>query len=305
MTMFGVLGGGTWGLSLAKAARRAGTTPILCTRRHESGSHTGVTVTSDLGELAKAKIIIMAVPSHQAESAARQLGDHLNGNHFLIHGIRGLSGEGLTTVSQILRQETPVRRIGALGGPVQPDELSEGRPSAMVVASAFSDVRSAMAELLSGPSLHIRTTDDLVGLEWASALVGAVSIGVGFAQARPDISPGLLAALISSAVDESATIAVAAGAKRETFYGLGGYGDLLASIGMPNRPEVVLGRALAEGDNLEQAQQRATLRIEAIELIPRVVAFAKRRKVPHKVFGVLADVLERKIDGERVLASFF
>jgi glycerol-3-phosphate dehydrogenase (NAD(P)+) len=74
---------------------------------------------------------------------------------------------------------------------------------------------------------------------------------------------------------------------------------------MPNRPEVVLGRALAEGDNLEQAQQRATLRIEAIELIPRVVAFAKRRKVPHKVFGVLADVLERKIDGERVLASFF
>jgi glycerol-3-phosphate dehydrogenase (NAD(P)+) len=303
--MFGILGGGIWGLALAKAARRAGGTPLLCSRRHDTDAHEGIVVTSELSVLAEAKIIILAVPSHQAQHVARELGDHLNGNHFLIHGVRGLSGSELETVSQILRRETPVRRIGALGGPVQASELSEGRPSAMVLASAFSDVRAAMAEHLSGPTLQIRTTDDLIGLEWASALIGALSIGVGFAQAREDISPGLLAALISTAVDEAADIAVSAGAKRETFYGLGGYGDLLASIGMPDRPEVVLGRALAAGASLEQARHKAALRIEAIELIPRVVAFAKRRGLTHKVFDVLADALKQEIDAERVLAAFF
>jgi glycerol-3-phosphate dehydrogenase (NAD(P)+) len=303
--MFGILGGGIWGLALAKAARRAGGTPLLCSRRHDTDAHEGIVVTSELSVLAEAKIIILAVPSHQAQHVARELGDHLNGNHFLIHGVRGLSGSELETVSQILRRETPVRRIGALGGPVQASELSEGRPSAMVLASAFSDVRAAMAEHLSGPTLQIRTTDDLIGLEWASALIGALSIGVGFAQAREDISLGLLAALISTAVDEAADIAVSAGAKRETFYGLGGYGDLLASIGMPDRPEVVLGRALAAGASLEQARHKAALRIEAIELIPRVVAFAKRRGLTHKVFDVLADALKQEIDAERVLAAFF
>ena len=81
--------------------------------------------------------------------------------------------------------------------------------------------------------------------------MGCLSIGVGYVQSRPDVSPGLLAALISRAVDEAAAISAAAGANERTLYGLGGYGDLLASMALPDRPEVVLGRALGRGASLE------------------------------------------------------
>ncbi len=115
----GVLGGGPWGLSLARAARRAGSLTTLYSRRHTDESVAAIRVTTKLEVLAEASILILAVPSKMARPIARDLGDHLNGAHLLVHGIRGLNGEGLMTISQILREETPVRRLGALGGPVQ------------------------------------------------------------------------------------------------------------------------------------------------------------------------------------------
>ncbi len=295
MSKVGILGGGPWGLSLARAARRAGSTTVLHSRRHKPGEVSAIDITTDLAELAEARLILIAVPSKLARTIARELGDHLDGAHLLVHGVRGLSGDELSTISQILRDETPCRRLGALGGPVQAAELNEGRASAMVVASPFGDVLGAVKSALSSAWLQIHTTPDLIGLEWASALVGCLSIGVGYVQARQDVSPGLLAALVSRAVDEAAAIAKAAGAADErTFYHLGGYGDLLASMSLPDRPEVVLGRELAGGASLDEAQRAAKLRVEAIELVPRIARFAETRGVRCAIFSALASILEAK-----------
>jgi glycerol-3-phosphate dehydrogenase (NAD(P)+) len=189
-----------------------------------------------------------------------------------------------------------VRRIGALGGPVQAMELTQKRPSTMVVGSRFPEVIAATVAAFQSPSLRVYGLADLHGLEWASALVGCLSIGVGFAQAA-GAGPGLLAALISRGVDEASKIAAAAGAEEKTMFGLGGYGDLLASIALEDRPEVVLGRALAKGKPLAQALAEAELRVEAVPLIPRIVAFAKDHKVNAAGFEALAAML----DGEKPL----
>jgi glycerol-3-phosphate dehydrogenase (NAD(P)+) len=74
--------------------------------------------------------------------------------------------------------------------------------------------------------------------------------------------------------------------------GRGGYGDLLASIRLEDRPEVVLGRALARGRSLEEAIGEAKLRVEAIDLIPRVVQFAKEARVPAATFDALEGILK-------------
>lgn len=272
-------------------------------RRHDAIG--GVRLTTDYAELVDSPLIILAVPSNMARSIARDLGDHLSGAHLVVHGIRGLSGDELYTISQILREETPVRRLGALGGPVQASELNDGRPSALVVGSEFRDVLAAVHAALSSEWLQVHRSPDLRGLEWASALVGCLSIGIGFVQQREDVSPGLLAALISHAVDEAAAIASAAGAQERTLYGLAGYGDLLASMALPDRPEVVLGRELGRGASLEQAQDKASLRIEAIELVPRIARFAQRRGVGCTVFSALADILRGRGKPEDLVRALF
>ena len=298
----GVYGGGPWGMALARAARRAGCDVTLLSRRHQDSDLGGIEVTEDVAQLARARLILLAVPSPKVRGIARRLGDVLDGSHMVVHGVRGLSGDDLRTISEVIRQETPARQLGALGGPVQAVELNEGRASAMVVASEFARVQQTVTMALQSSWLQIHTSDDLRGLEWASALVGCLSIGVGYAQKRADVSPGLLAALISNAAAEAATIASQAGASPTTFYGLGGYGDLLASMALEDRPEVILGRALADGKSLQDAQTEARLRVEAIDLVPRVARYANSHGLRVPIFEAIGRILDGSSKPEDVLS---
>lgn len=307
----GIVGGGPWGWSLARAAARAGSEVVIHSRR-ETKEGRLIHVTQRYEDVAQAQLVVLAVPSNHVRDVARALGDHLSGAHFLVHGIRGLAplekeadraNDTLRTVSDVLREETPVRRLGALGGPVQADELHHGTASALVVGSHYPEVTAAVQKGFSGPWLRVYATHDLRGLELASAMVGCMSVGVGFAKAG-GAGPGLLAALISRAVHDAGRLASLAGAEEPTIYGLGGYGDLLASIALDKRPEVLFGRALAGGQTIEKAVEAATLRVEAVALIPRLVAFAKAKGVQAPAFEGLSRILECQ-KPEEILGKFF
>lgn len=306
----GIIGGGPWGIALARAAARSGSQVTLHTRR-ESKDGRLIHTTTDYAEVAKSRLLIVAIPSNVAREVARALGDHLDGSHLVVHGVRGLGplsdpthhDASLTTISDVIRDETPVRRLGALGGPVQADELHQGTASALVVGSHYPEVIDAVTQAFNGPWLRVYSTPDLRGLEWSSAMVGCISVGVGFAKAA-GAGPGLLAALISRAVHDAARMAVAAGADEQTLYGLGGYGDLLASIALDHRPEVVLGRALGAGKSLAEARTEAGLRVEAIELIPRVLAFARSHSLVTPAFEGLGRMLDGH-SGPDILGKFF
>jgi glycerol-3-phosphate dehydrogenase (NAD(P)+) len=262
---------------------------VLQTRRDLDGSlPKGVRIVRDPKEsAAHARLLVLAVPSGACRAVARDLGDHLDGSHYVVHGVRGLEGDDLLTVAEVIREETPARRTGALGGPALASDLLAGRPSVIVVGSRYPEVSEAVTAAFGSPTLRVYPTSDLRGLEWASALVGCLTVAVGFAQAT-DTSPGLIAALISRAIGEASRIAAAAGGEEKTLLGLAGYGDLLASITQSERPEVIVGRALGKGKGRDEAMKAAPLRVEALELIPRVARWAEVHGVRAPIFRALA-----------------
>ena len=285
----GVVGGGVWGLGLAAAAARTGKTALLLSRRALNGSlPQGVTRANDYAELAeRARLIVLAIPSSVSRTTARELGKHIDGRHLVVHGVRGLVGEAMETIGDVVREETPARRIGALGGPALVDDLFAGRPSVLVCGSHFPEVGAAASEAFTHETLRLYTIDDLRGLEWATALVGCLAIGMGFVQ-EIGASPGLVAAVLSRAVHEAARLAEAAGGEERTLLGLAGYGDLFAAIGQAKRPEVMLGRLLAKRTPLQEALATVGQRIEAVELVPRVVAWAEAHGVRTPLFRAMA-----------------
>ena len=157
----------------------------------------------------------------------------------------------------------------------------------IVVGSRYPEVSECVTATFGSPTLRVYPTSDLRGLEWASALVGCLTVAVGFAQAT-ETSPGLIAALISRAIGEASRIAAAAGGEEKTLLGLAGYGDLLASITQSERPEVIVGRALGKGKGRDEAMKSAPLRVEALELIPRVARWAEVHGVRAPIFRALA-----------------
>jgi glycerol-3-phosphate dehydrogenase (NAD(P)+) len=248
----------------------------------------GVTLARDESEVAeRARLVLLAVPSGVAREVARALGAHVDGRHFVVHGVRGLVGESMESISSVVRDETPVRRVGALGGPALAADLLAGRPSVMVCGSHYPEVNRALQQAFGSPTLRLYPTDDLLGLEWASALVGCLAILVGYARGI-GLSPGLIAAVITRAVEEGARLAAAAGGNERTLLGLAGYGDLLASIAQAERPEVLVGEALAAGKTLEQALSQVSQRVEAVELTARIVTWAEAAGLQAPVFGALA-----------------
>jgi glycerol-3-phosphate dehydrogenase (NAD(P)+) len=306
-----VIGGGAWGVALAAAAARTakhGETTLLYSRRaHDGQLPRGVSVTTELADAAKrARLIFLAVPSQHTREVARALGDHVDGRHYVVHGVRGLAGPELSTVAEIIRQETPVHRVGALGGPALADDLIAGKPGVIVCGSHYPEVTNAVCDAFACSQLRVYTTDDLKGLEWASALVGCLAIGVGYAQGV-GLGAGLSAAVIARSIGEAARIAEAAGGDERTLLGLAGYGDLLASIAQHERPEVALGEALAKGASVEHALRDAKQRVEAVELIPRVVTWAEKHGVRAPIFralttGVLTSQSPRAIVDELMTA---
>lgn len=289
-----VIGGGTWGLALAVAAARAESDVVLHSRRELNGSlPRGVRVVRELKEAADhARLIVLAVPSSVSRAVARELGEYVNGAHYVVHGVRGLvhgggDSEDLHTISEVIREETPVRRTGALGGPALAQDILAGRPSVVVVGSRYPEVSEAATLALSSPTLRVYPTNDLRGLEWASALVGCLTIAIGYAQAM-HMSAGLVAALISRSVGEASRIAAAAGGEEKTLLGLAGYGDLLASIAQAERPEVLVGQALAKGLSPNDAAKAAQLRVEALELIPRITRWTESAGVRAPIFRALS-----------------
>jgi glycerol-3-phosphate dehydrogenase (NAD(P)+) len=297
--VLGVVGGGAWGLALAAAAARTGTRVLLRSRRaHAEALPEGVAIAGDDRELAaEARVILLAVPSAVARDVAKSLGEHVDGRHFIVHGVRGLAARapvaarhghpGFDTIADVVRRETPVRRLGALGGPALAADLLAGRPSVMICASRYPEVVRALRESFASPRLRLYSTGDLLGLEWASALVGCLAIGVGYARGV-GLGPGLIAAVITRAVDEAGRLAAAAGGEDRTLLGLAGYGDLLASIAQPERPEVRVGEALARGESIEAAVASAGQRVEAVELIGQVAAWATANDVHAPIFRALA-----------------
>lgn len=298
----GILGGGSFGLGLARAAERVGNQAVLHSRRSAALPRSErVRPTSDLAELAAADLVVVAVPSTHVREAARELGRHLDGRHLVIHVSRGLVGDELATVTQALRDETPVRRVGCLAGPLHAKALLEGTPGGGIVGSAFHEVGDAVREAIAGPSMRLYQTEDVVGVEIASALVGLLALALGYAQ-QLGFGPGALSVLMTRGMAEAARLGVSFGGEERTFAGMAGFGDLMSAAFGDERPEVKLGRALARGATLEQAGKEASATIEGVAIARRMQRHSARRGLETPITDVLAEILDGHMRPEDALA---
>jgi glycerol-3-phosphate dehydrogenase (NAD(P)+) len=119
--------------------------------------------------------------------------------------------------------------VGTITGPTNALEVAREQPSAMVMAAArpHTCVREIQAAI-SGPSLRVYTSDDLPGLEFGACLKNIYAIAAGCCDGLK-LGDNTKAALLTRALAEMVRVGTALGAQPETFYGLSGFGDLVAT----------------------------------------------------------------------------
>jgi glycerol-3-phosphate dehydrogenase (NAD(P)+) len=299
----GVIGGGGFGRAVALACARNGREVTIWSRAltTQQLDDPKITVTTNYADFAACELIYVAVPSVHVVDTADQVGRHLDGRHLLVHVSRGLIGAELHPITKVLRTRTPARRVGALAGPLSAQALERGAPGGAIVGTQFPEIGDAVRQSIGGLALRVYQTDDVVGVEVASAMVGLMALVAGYARTA-GIPVATLAVLVTRGMFEAARVGVALGARELTFSGLAGFGDLISVVGGDDRPETRLGTALAKGSSLADAGREAGAHIEGVTIARRVADYGARIGLEAPIARMIADVLEGSLTPEGAIS---
>jgi glycerol-3-phosphate dehydrogenase (NAD(P)+) len=131
--------------------------------------------------------------------------------------------------SEVLAASLPNTIVGSITGPTNALGVARGDPSAMVLATSGTTEQSeALQAAMSGPKLRVYTSDDLAGVEFGGCLKNIYAIAAGCTDGLK-LGDNTKAALLTRALTEMVRVGTALGARAETFYGLSGFGDLIAT----------------------------------------------------------------------------
>jgi glycerol-3-phosphate dehydrogenase (NAD(P)+) len=270
---FAIVGAGAWGTAVAAHLARKGRHTMLVTRRPEHAVAMqlarenrdylpgiklpeSLAVTADLrAALLEADVVLIASPSHALRAWCEQIKAGLADAHRLqlfISLVKGLEIGTHLRPSEVMAQVLPGVNVATLTGPTNAAEVARGLPAAMVLAVQRPDpfvdqVQAAM----SSPSLRLYTSDDLPGAEYGACLKNIYAIASGLCDGLK-LGDNAKAALLTRALTEMVRVGEALGAKRETFYGLSGFGDLVATCHGAWSRNREFGQRIGEGRTVEE-----------------------------------------------------
>lgn len=260
-----VLGAGSWGTALAAMLAQRGLevqfwgrdealmremTETRRNARYLPGLelHEGVRPTHRIETLQPAELVVFVTPSKGLRDVALNLRNAgvLRGSEVLLSCTKGIEMESGKTMSGVLAEIFPTHPHAALSGPNHAEEIAQQMPSAAVVACAQQETAVALQSCFTLPWFRCYTSDDVPGVEWAGAMKNVYAIAAGITRGL-NLGDNAIAALVTRGLAEMVRLGVAHGGQVETFYGLSGVGDLVATCYSEHSRNSRLGRLLGEG----------------------------------------------------------
>jgi len=267
-----VIGGGSWGSAFARYLGSIGLPTLLWIREEEIVTQAAATrenpvflpgfafpetvrFTDDLRESATAAdVVFIAVPSQFCRAVYARVAPVLRREQIVVSLTKGFDKRTLMRMSQVMEEvfRPHVRpHVAVLSGPSFAKEVAAGNPTALVVASRDPAAAREVQHLISSVAVRAYTSTDVTGVEVAGALKNVVAIAAGIADAMK-FGLNTRAALITRGLVEITNLGLALGARKETFYGLAGIGDLiLTCTGEISRNHRV-GHELGRGRTLRE-----------------------------------------------------
>src|SRR6201996_8378301 len=264
-----VLGGGSWGTTVASICARRGPTLQWVrseetaddpTPKHRTSRYLGDEValsptlqaTTDFSEAADcADVIVMGVPSHGFRGVLEQLAKELRPWVPVVSLVKGLEQGTNYRMSEVVDEVLPGHPAGILAGPNIAREVADGYAAAAVLAMPDQHLAANLGKLFRTKRFRTYTTDDVTGVEMAGALknVYAIAVGMGYSIG---IGENPRAMVIARSVREMSKLGEAMGGQRDTFAGLAGMGDLIVTCTSQRSRNRHVGEQLGAGKPIKE-----------------------------------------------------
>lgn len=281
-----VLGAGAWGSALAKLATQAGHQVQIWSRRLGTPLEDA---------LQGADVIVSAISMKGVTDLAAQIqAIQLPAHTIIVSATKGLDPATTRTPSQIWQAAFPNHAVVVLSGPNLSKEIDQGLPSATVVASYDESVAEAVQTIFSSDRFRVYTNTDPIGTEMGGTLKNVIAIAVGVCDGL-NLGTNAKSALITRALTEVMRIGTRLGGQPETFFGLSGLGDMLATCSSPLSRNYRVGYGLAQGKSLEQILDELQSTAEGVNTANVLIEIANREEIPVPVSRQVYRLLHGKI----------
>lgn len=191
---------------------------------------------------------------------------------------KGLEKDTLLTLTDVIKEEIPGVKVGVLSGPSHAEEVSLGIPTLLVSASENKEVREHIQDVFMNNKMRVYTTDDVIGVEYGGALKNIVAFCAGIA-VELELGDNTFAALLTRGLTEIARLGEKVGAKKETFYGLSGLGDLIVTCSSEHSRNRKAGRLIGIGMPLDRVRKEVGMVIESVDNIEAAYALKEKYQV--------------------------
>lgn len=233
------------------------------------------------GRAGRADLVVVAVPSRAFAIVARGL----PGSAPLLSLTKGLdpsSGERLSTL-------VTDRPVAVLSGPNFAEEIAAGLPAAAVVASGEDGLAASLQAEIATPSFRVYVNSDLVGVELCGATKNVIALAAGAVDGL-GLGDNAKAALMTRGLAEMIRLGLACGARADTFAGLAGMGDLIATCWHPRGRNRRAGELLGKGVGPEQARDEIGT-VEGMSTAPVLLEMGRKLGVELPVTQAVCSVL--------------
>ncbi len=235
----------------------------------------------DLGiAIEKSDWIVFAIPSKFFREIAKQVKQTKVSlkNRVFINVAKGLEQKTLKRMTEILKEELGNVSVAVLSGPTIAIEVAKKMPAIVVAASKDKKIANKMQEMFSSEYFRVYTSTDVIGVEISGplkniiAVVAGISDGLGF-------GANTKAAILTRGIVEIQRLGQKLGAKRKTFLGAAGLGDLSTTCISPESRNRTFGERIAKGESLEKILKTTEGVIEGVTTSEAVYQLSKKHKV--------------------------
>ena len=304
----GLLGGGSWGTTVAALisrnapvmlwARDAATVQEINTERQNTRYLEGYTLpptmraTADMGEaVCRADVLVMGVPSQNFRQVLMDVRQHIRPWVPVISLTKGFELDTGKRMTEVIMEILPGHPVGVLTGPNLAREILQGQAAASVLSMEDEIVVKALQPLFHSGLFRVYTNTDLLGCELGGVLKNVIAIAVGMGDGL-GAGDNTRAALMTRGLAEVTRLGVAMGGRPETFAGLAGMGDLIATCTSTLSRNRSVGVELGKGRHIDEVIAEMHMVAEGVKAAPTVVALARQYGVAMPIAQDVLDVTQ-------------
>ena len=312
-----VVGSGGWGTALALCLLRNGHETLLWSHSRQKAEEMektrqnnmlpGVILPEDLqiawepSRVAGHSLVVIACPSVHIRSVCRQVAPYLAEDAVLVSVTKGIEPGSLLRMSQIVREETH-REVAVLTGPSHAEEVAKNIPTACVAASENQALAELVQDAFMSDSFRVYTSADVIGSELGGALKNVVALCAGVSDGMGN-GDNTKAMLMTRGLTEIARLGVAMGARKETFAGLAGVGDLIVTCTSQHSRNRRAGILMGQGKGPQEAMAAVGAVVEGYYAAKSAWELACKLGVEMPIIHGAYRALYENVDVKTVLKS--